>query len=248
MKKIIYILTLILIVACNSEDTGDCFQTTGNIIQQEVAVNTFEKILVNRDIELIVKEGPEHKVLIETGKNLLNDVEAKVVSNTLQLTDNNSCNYVREYGITKIYVTAPNLTEIRSSTQYDISSDGILNYSNLSLLSEDFGAPESFTIGDFRLEINATRLNVVANNISSFYISGITENIFIGFYSGVGRFQGENLIAQNIDVYHRGSNDMIVNPQQSLTGGLRGTGNLISINHPPLVEVEQFYIGELIFQ
>ena len=92
MKKIIYILTLILIVACNSEDAGDCFQTTGNIIQQEVAVNTFEKILVNRDIELIVKEGPEHKVLIETGKNLLNDVEAKVVSNALQLTDNNSCN------------------------------------------------------------------------------------------------------------------------------------------------------------
>ena len=248
MKKIIYVLTLILIVACNSEDAGDCFQTTGNIIQQEVAVNTFEKILVNRDIELIVKEGPEYKVLIETGKNLLNDVEAKVVSNALQLTDNNSCNYVREYGITKIYVTAPNLTEIRSSTQYDISSDGILNYSNLSLLSEDFGAPESFTIGDFRLEINATRLNVVANNISSFYISGITENIFIGFYSGAGRFQGENLIVQNIDVYHRGSNDMIVNPQQSLTGELRGTGNLISINHPPLVEVEQFYIGELIFQ
>jgi hypothetical protein len=41
---------------------------------------------------------------------------------------------------------------------------------------------------------------------------------------------------------------MIVNPQQSLTGLLRGTGDLISVNHPPIVDVEQLYTGHLIFQ
>jgi hypothetical protein len=40
---------------------------------------------------------------------------------------------------------------------------------------------------------------------------------------------------------------MIVNPQASLKGDLYGTGDLISKNHPPIVEVEQFYTGELIF-
>jgi len=48
-------------------------------------------------------------------------------------------------------------------------------------------------------------------------------------------------------VYHRGSNDMIVNPQISLTGELRGTGNLISLNTPPIVEIDQLYTGQLIF-
>jgi len=72
--------------------------------------------------------------------------------------------------------------------------------------------------------------------------------LFVGFYAGSSRFEGENLIAKNIEVYHRGSNDMIVNPIQSLTGELRGTGNLISVNTPPTVDIEQIYNGTLIFE
>lgn len=248
MKKYIYILTLISLLACDSESASDCFQTSGPIIQKEITVSPFKKILVHRDIELIIKEGLEYEVVLETGENLMNDVEAFVVNNELILTDNNSCNYIRDYGITKLYVTAPNLTTIRSSTQYDISSDGILNFPNITLVCEDFNTPGSFTVGDFRIQINSTRLRLVSNNISSFYISGQVDDLFIGFYSGAGRFEGANLEAQNIDVYHRGSNDMVVNPQQSLTGELRGTGDLISLNYPPIVEIEQLYTGQLIFE
>ncbi len=147
-----------MLLACDSESASDCFQTSGPIIQKEIAVPSFEKILVNRDIELIIKEGLEYEVVVETGENLMNDIEALVVSNELILTDNNSCNYVRDYGITKIYVTAPNVTTIRSSTQYDISSDGILNFPNITLVCEDFNAPGSFTVGDFRIQTNSTRL------------------------------------------------------------------------------------------
>jgi putative autotransporter adhesin-like protein len=248
MRKVIYILSLLLVFACNSEDANNCFQTSGSIIQQEVAVDAFAKILVNRDIELILIEGLEFKVIIETGENLINDVEVLVVDNVLQLTDNNICNYVRDFGITKIYVTAPNIREIRSSTQYDISSQGVLNYNDLTLISEDFNVPGSFTIGDFRLQINSTRLRVVANNISFFYITGQVENLNVGFFAGASRFEGRNLITQNVDVFHRGSNDMVVNPQQSITGGLRSTGNVIAVNQPPIVTLEQFYTGQLIFE
>ena len=69
----------------------------------------------------------------------------------------------------------------------------------------------------------------------------------MGFFAGSGRFEGADLIAQNIEVNHRGSNDMVVNPIQSLTGELRGTGNVIAVNQPPIVDVEETYIGELIF-
>ncbi len=247
MKKVLYIL-IIVIFSCDKKDAGDCFQTAGEIIQHEVTLTPFEKILVNRDVELIVKEGEEFEIIIETGENLLNDVEAIVVDNELRLTDYNNCNYVREYGITKVFVTAPNITEIRSSTQYDISSNGLLNYDDLKLISENSIDTEAFAVGDFRLQINSEWLRIVSNSISSFYVSGQTENLFIGFYSGDGRFEGKTLIAQNVNVFHRGSNDMLVNPQQSLTGELRGTGDLISYNNPPIVEVEEYYIGELIFQ
>lgn len=234
-------------MSCSKENANDCFQNAGTTIQQEVMVADFEKILVNRDVEMIIKEAPEYQVVIQTGEYLLNDVEARVVDNELQLTDNNTCNYVRDYAITKVFVFAPNIRTIRTSSQYTVKSDGVLNYDILNLLSEDFNAVGSFTIGDFDLQINTNNLRVVSNNISSFYISGETENLTVEFYSGAGRFEGVNLTAENVEVYHRGSNDMIVNPQQSLTGELVGTGDLISVNRPPTVEVEQLYTGQLIF-
>ncbi|OMP31542.1 head GIN domain-containing protein [Mangrovimonas sp. DI 80] len=247
MRKLIYIFVLLLIVACDSENANDCFQTSGSIIQQEFEVSEFERILVNRDIEVILAEG-DFQVLVETGENLINDVSVKVVDGELQLADNNTCNYVRDYGVTKIYVTAPNIKTIRSSTQYDISSEGTLNFPILQLLSEDYNAPDSFTTGDFKLDVNASEVKIVANNMASFYITGQTENLFVGFYAGAGRFEGEALIAQHVDIYHRGSNDMIVNPQQSLSGKILGPGDVISLNEPSEVTLETLYTGNLIFQ
>lgn len=247
MKKLIYILFLFLVASCSKENANDCFQNAGTTFQQEVSASDFDKILVNRDVELILKEASEYQVVIETGEYLLNDVEAKVVDNELQLTDNNTCNYVRDYGITKVFVSAPNIRTIRTSSQYTVKSDGVLNYETLNLLSEDFNATGTFTVGDFILQVNTNNLRIVSNNISSFYITGETNNLTVQFYSGAGRFEGAHLIAQDVEVYHRGSNDMIVNPQQSLRGELVGTGDLISVNRPPTVEVEQLYTGRLIF-
>ncbi|MDG1728456.1 MAG: DUF2807 domain-containing protein [Algibacter sp.] len=248
MKSLKYIVLFFLIIACDSEDTGDCFQKAGSVIQQEIALSSFDKILVNRDIELVIKEGVAQSVIIETGKNLINDVITEVVDGRLILTDNNTCNYVRDYGITKVYITSPNITEIRSSTQYDVSSDGVLTYPSLTVLSEDFGAPGTFNIGDFRLQIDNASFSLVFNNLSVCYISGETDNLSVTFAAGTSRFEGRNLIAQNVFVINRGSNDMIVNPQQEIKGRISGIGNVISVNTPLIIDVEEVYRGRLVFE
>ncbi|WP_418604517.1 head GIN domain-containing protein [Hwangdonia sp.] len=248
MKKLIYISILFLIFACDSENANDCFQKMGSLIQKEITVDAFDKILVNRDIELIVKEGPTQKVSIETGENLLNDVTATVVDGKLTLTDNNSCNYVRDYGVTKVYITSPNLTEIRSSTQYDVRSDGVLSYPNLTVLSEDYSAPDTFTNGNFRLQIDNNTFTLVFNNLSNCFISGKTNSLNITFAAGTSRFEGRDLIAQQVGIWNRSSNDMIVNPQQSIKGKISGTGNVIAVNKPGTVNVDEQYKGRLIFE
>jgi hypothetical protein len=248
MKILRYITVLIFFFACDSEDANDCFQKRGDIIQQEVTVPVFDRILVNRDIELVIKDDANQKIIIETGKNLINDVKAEVVDGRLILTDNNTCNYVRDYGITKVYVTAPDITEIRSSTQYDISSDGVLTYPELTVFSEDFGYPGTFNVGDFRLQIDNNTFRLVFNNLSVCYISGQTDNLNVTFASGISRFEGRDLVAQRVTVFNRGSNDMIVNPQQEIKGKISGIGNVISVNKPSIVNVEEVYRGRLIFE
>ena len=248
MKNFVCLVVAVFLVSCNGENVPDCFQNSGSIVQQEFDVEFFDKITVFERIELVLKDDPTPKVIVETGKNLMNDIEVRVEDGRLILINNNACNLTRDYGITKVYVSSPNLTEIQNSSGLNVISDGILNYANLRLISEDFNNPNvTHTDGDFDLQVNSNRIDIVFNNLSNIFISGSVNNLSIGFYSGDSRFEGANLIAQTIDIFQRSSNDMIVNPQQSLKGEIRGTGDVISFKRPPIVEVEQFYTGKLIF-
>ncbi|MCB0470475.1 MAG: DUF2807 domain-containing protein, partial [Flavobacteriaceae bacterium] len=64
MKYLIYIVLPFLLLACNSENGNDCFQTTGTTVQQEFEVSSFHKILVNRNVQLILKEDAEYSVMV----------------------------------------------------------------------------------------------------------------------------------------------------------------------------------------
>lgn len=247
MKKLRYIFLVLWLLSCNSENAGDCFQTTGNIVEQEIEVPPFSKILVNENVALIIRQGTEQEVVIQTGKNLLPDVSAKVENNKLILSDNNSCNYVRNYGTTKIYVTAPDITEIRSSSQLPVYSEGVLKFTSMDIYSEDY-LSDYQSVGEFYLELDMTTVRFVFNNLSNAYVSGHVENLDINFSSGNSRFMGENLLAEHVTFYHRSSNDVIVNPVQSLVGDIYSTGDVRSKNHPGIVEVVEHYRGRLIFE
>ena len=248
MKNIFLLLLLILFLSCDSDKVNDCFQSSGTIIAREFFVSNFTKVKINRDVELILIEGPIQKVLIETGENLLNDIEAEVINSRLILTNGNTCNFVRDYNVTKVYVTTPNIEEINSSTQFKISSQGVLNFPSIKILSENFNDSSTIAVGEINLNLNSQEVRIVANNLTSFSFNGFTDVLNINFAAGDGIFDGANMIANKVNVYHRGTNDIRINPQQELSGKLVSTGNLISINQPPIVNVEVLYTGNLIFQ
>jgi len=104
------------------------------------------------------------------------------------------------------------------------------------------------TNGNFDIELDCNALRIDVNNLSTSFISGAVNSLEVRYFSGDARFEGRNLIAQNVDIFQRSSNDMIINAQQSLTGEVRGTGDVILVNTPPIVGVEQFYTGQLIFE
>ncbi|MCH2192791.1 head GIN domain-containing protein [Kordia sp.] len=247
MKKIYFLLITVLCISCNKEDANDCFQTSGSIMSETITVADFSKIEVGEDITLVIKEGVNQEVTIETGANLLNDVEAKVVGETLFLSDNNDCNYFRNYGITTIYVTAPNITEILSKTQFEVRSEGILTFPNLELISENF-TNESAASGNFRLQLQNQELKIVFNNLSNLFISGSTDEFIISFPGGNSRVEAADFNAEKVIISSRGSNDIIINPQQELSGEIFGTGDVIAVNRPPVIDFTAHYTGSLIFQ
>ena len=250
MKKIAVILITILISACDSENAPDCFKKEGVIIQTEYEVEAFTKIIVYNKVALFLKEGAEQKIILETGENIVNDIEITVSNGTLTLKNNIGCNWVRDYGITKIYVTAPNIEEIRNSSALAINSIGVLRYPSLFLLSDSQSDDEEeyYTNGDFRLNLEVDNLQITANGLSNFFLSGSATAARIGLYAGDSRVEAADLIVQNLNVYHRSTNKMIVNPQASITGEIRSIGDVIAKNEPPTVDVVEYYSGRLIFE
>ena len=249
MKRIFILVFLVGLIGCNSDSAWDCIKTEGSITQESLVLPGFTKIETGKGVQLIVEQGVEQKVILETGENLRSDVKVYVKDSVLHAEETFSCNYVRDYAVTKIFVTSPNITQIRNGSAFTVESSGVLSYPNLSLLSEDSDIQgDIYTNGDFKLQLDVENLSIVSNNISNFYITGTAEKAFVGFYSGSGRFEGKNLIVQELRIYQRSTNKMFVNPQQSIKGEIRGIGDVISYYQPALVEVEEYYTGELIFQ
>lgn len=249
MKKIFYIVLVLFFAACSSDKGWDCIQTAGTIVQKEVSVPTFTKILVWERIKLFIQQGSEQKIIVETGENLMNDINIFVVDGKLEIHNYNSCNLTRDYKIAKVYITTPNITEIRSSTGYEVESIGVLRFPTLRLFSEDQENDDQYHIdGDFKLELEVEDLTIIANGLSKFYLSGSATNAIFGLYAGDCRVYAENLTVQDLTLYHRSTGPMVVNPQLSIKGKIVSLGNVISKNRPPIVEVEELYRGKLIFE
>ena len=225
---------------------GDCIESAGSSMTKEfdVSQSFFDKIIVYKGIALVVTDGPAYKVTVKTGENLIDNIAVKVENGLLSIKDNTTCNLARDYGITTVYVTAPNITDIHSKTEQDIISNGILTYPILRLVSIDLS--DGAGTNDFKIQVDNTQLFVDNNNVSRYYISGKTNDLFVGFYNDNGRFEGADLAVKTVQVYHRGSNDMIVNPLEKIEGQILSTGNVILKNTPPVIAVKELFRGRVI--
>lgn len=245
MQKFYIGLLVLIFAGCGISE--DCIKSSGRSTVRNFAIDSISKVFVEPGIALVVREGESYELEIRSGENIIGNIDVDVQNHVLRLKDNSSCNLSRAYGITTVYLTAPNLEEIYSNTEQTISSDGVLTYPILRLISMDFFG--GVGTGDFVMNIHNQHVVVQSNHVAGFYLTGSTGLLMVHFYDGIGRFHGADFIAQEIEVFHRGSNDLIVHPVQKLSGNLYSTGDLISVNVPAQpTEVQQHYSGTLRFE
>ncbi|SRX54607.1 head GIN domain-containing protein [Aequorivita sp. CIP111184] len=249
MKKLFTIGLIFLLFSCNSEKSWDCIQAAGDSVSKEYFISDFSKIRIEDDVTLYLKQGETQQVKLETGENLLGDISVSIEENTLVVKDHNNCNLVRDYGITKVFVTTPNISEIRNSSAYDVIGEGILNFPQLTLVSNTTAGPETFRkSGDFYLNIICDEFRVAANGQSVFYITGNANKATLSFNDEMPRFEGKDFLINELIVFQRSANKMIVNPQQSILGKIVATGDIVSYNRPALVDVKELFTGRLLFE
>lgn len=248
MRKLLYLFFIVLFFA-NCEKPSDCIESSGPIATLDFTNLSFNRIIVNKGIALVITQGDVFKVQVRTGTNMMSNIEVRVIDNTLILEDKTTCNWVRDYGQTTVLVSAPNITDIYCKTEKSISSNGVLKFPNLHLVSMDnFDGFKGVGTGDFILDLDCENLYVENNDVSRYFISGKTNQLRVSFYEYGGIFQGENILANTVFFYHRGSNDITVHPVKSIKGDIYSVGNIICTSRPSTVEVVEHYRGKLIFK
>jgi len=246
MKKIFFLFAILLFFQC--DNAGDCVKSAGPMVSKTFPEMEFSKIIVHTGIALVLKQGEKTSVSVVSGENLINDIQVTATDGLLTLKDQTTCNWTREYGQTTVYITAPNIIALYSKTEQNISSDGILSYEQLHLFSLDNGdGHEGVGTGDFVLQLDNLYVSAESNTVSQFQLSGKTKQLSARFYSGNGILKAQDLKAQKINIYHRGSNDMFVHPLEEISGDIYNLGNVYAGFRPAIVQVNEHYRGKLIF-
>ncbi len=246
LLRIVAVLTIVgMTISCNSYNAQECFKTAGDSVLYNIPVSEFSSIRVGQGIELVIAEGTEQSVTVQTGSNIKEYITATVVDGELQLKNDVNCNWVRNYNNTTITVTTPVLTQIVTATQWNVRSAGVLHFPQLSILSGIFEESSSATVN---LEMDNQNLTIEDNQNLYCIITGHVENLNVNFYAGDARFDGRNLDATNVKVFHRSSNDIIVKATNEVTGTVYATGNLVFVNHPPTVNVSTTYTGRVVYE
>jgi len=249
MKKIVTIFIKLFfcfvgIIGCNSENGSSCFKKQGLLQTKEISVERFSKINISHGIELIVKQANEQSVKLTAGKNFINNIKFEVIDNELKITNKNGCEMFRNYHAAKVYVATDTLEKIYSISQYSVKSEGVLTFPKLHL---ETGITKEGPASVFEIQIDNEYLWINENISSVFKISGKTQKLDVFFWGGNGRLEGKNLLAYDVYVNHRSSNDVIVFPVHSITGLIRGTGNVVLKNVPSIIEIEQLYTGHIVY-
>ena len=242
MKKCLITLSVLILLTqfgCNSPDAFDCIKKTGTKVEEEIILGEFEKIAIYDGLQLNLVYGEKQEVIIKGGENLIPNVDFQLKEKQLTITDDNGCNWVRDYEPIVITITSNRLIEVRSGGYGLIKSINTLNFDQLLVESKDGS-------GDFELDVAVDQLRVVNNSFSNIYISGLANYLSIGHWYNDGRFNGTDLEINNVGISHNGVNDIYIRVKEKLSGELTSRGNIIYFGNPEIVEVNVSGTGQLI--
>lgn len=240
MKRLIIILTIAALIGCDSDNAPDCLKSAGSETTLVFDLPEFNKMTIYNEFKVYLTYGAEKNISITTGENLLSDITLEVVNGELIVQNNSGCKWVRSYDFPILEITTDDVNFIEIIGGSEIYSTNTLRYPVLFMKSKDSN-------GVINLDIDMVDFGVDGNEITNYNVEGAATNLNLTFSSGDSRFEGSKLLVRNANIIHNGSNDIIVNVSETLTGIVGSTGDLTYVGRAPqFVDVNITNRGRLI--
>ncbi|MFA6923007.1 MAG: head GIN domain-containing protein [Bacteroidales bacterium] len=232
-KKILLLFILTLFLSCKKENRCDCFTGTGSIVKESREINNFYFVKVYDNINLILTQDTVNKIEVEAGKNLLPNIKTEINNNTLSISNNNKCNWVRSFKKQiNVYLSVKNLYYLGCRTSGNIiSTNTIITPDTFSIEGRNSSCSIKLTINTKKSFI---RMHTGAQDVT---INGIVDKNYM-YAAGNAFIDCRNLIANNTEINHRCSGDFFAYGKNSLGGDFTGNGNLYYYGNPFLINIK----------
>ena len=242
MRLLNYFLVLLITISfssCKKKDIGDCFKSTGEITEEVREVEKFSKLIIRDNIEIVLSPSSSNLLTVSAGKNLMNKILTEINGDTLIISNNNSCNWVRDFDVPiTVYLPVSQLEEIEYRSIGDINCTDTI-FSNTLEINVFEGA------GTLNILTNS---NIVRSNLhygtADIKVSGKCNLSFI-YSASFGLVDNRNLISQMVYVTTKSSNNLYLNAEQNLTASIENIGNIYYSGSPD-ISLQQSSSGQLI--
>jgi|GEM_PF-1494044 len=243
MQNRFYIILFILLfcLACNKENAPGILKTTGvqTAISRKLA--PFKNIEVWDEFDIVMIQDSQFFVEITAGKNLLPQLEATVVNNTLVLKNNNKFNWVRKLGqrfSIKVHCAAIDNFEIYGAATLSNRDTLVGNRVNIN---------HSGT-GNVNLIINCDWFTFRCANVGNITAVG-SCGILAGTVEQTAIFDGTYFTSSDAYFYHYSLANSFIQADNALGLNIYGRGNLYYLKEPKLrKEINRFGLGEAVLR
>lgn len=242
MKKLILFILIVLYAftfsGCDNENAFGCFKKPGEIVEQEIQLDSFSFIEAHDEVDIFLINSTEQKVIIKAGKNLIPQIHLDVEDDILNIRNDNSCNWVRSPENPGIYIFSNDVSGIGIFDFVNVFSEETLTLDNLSIFSDG--------TGNFDMNIEVDSLFVESIYISNFTFKGDADFLDL-IITGDSRFLARNLSIIDVEIDHNGSNSVELYPVNKLKGIIQSTGSVYYFHIPDILDVTVKSTGQLIY-
>lgn len=222
-KAIILVVVSVVCFSCGFDFKS--VNGNGNVTTQTRTVaNSFDTVLIDGNIDVVIEQGMQQSVLVEADENLQEHIKTEVVGNELKIAANANISDASQKKITVVLPAIKNITVTKAAS---VITKGSIKGQDLTL-NVSAGA---------HLKANVQTRNVKLETSSGGFIEvvGSTQNIEANASSG-STLDAQNLKTPTAKAHASSGGTVTVNPLAKLSAEASSGGEIYYITAPPVFD------------
>lgn len=244
MVRIVLVITILLLfsLSCKKAEDRSCFKSIGEKSSLDTSMQAYDTLKLYDDINYVIVPDTAFKVEVEGGENLIKHIKMVNENNTLSITNENKCNFLRKLNEkVTVFIHGSHINYIYYEGSESLTSIDTLFSNELRLFIRD-------GVGDVDLTIeNGYTSAVISHGWGNFTLRGKTLSAFLNCSTNSTCDTRELKINNELKVSSNTQGDMYVNADVEFFHCIiHQKGNIFYEGTPTQTSFEYYHEGDII--